>query len=322
MNEYASPLAQGMARAGAETYVLGAFNPGMTRLPNGNLLMMVRVAEALRTPIFDGHVHAIRWDARKAMCSTPGRSNWPTPPIRASSCSTEAAGSHGADLAVLAPAGRAQSRRTGEWSRSITTRRSPRGPLPMLWRRGCADQQGRRALAHDHLLGQPRTAFDHALRVRQRLDWTFDGIVLDHQNKDMLIFEGLIDGSIGRRRGRWAISTSPIRRAANGAPARRSTSPPRPTRCTGSRIRQARHPPACGTVATARMGGGAPPILTDCRQARLADAVARGRAEGDRRRLPYLLVAARCATIPQDAGVTEDRRCSRRIPSSPARSRT
>ena len=54
-----SPLA---GKIDAETYVLGAFNPGMTRLPNGNLLLMVRVAEALRTPIFDGHVHAIRWD--------------------------------------------------------------------------------------------------------------------------------------------------------------------------------------------------------------------------------------------------------------------
>ncbi len=46
----------------AETYVLGAFNPGLTRLANGNLLMMVRVAEALRQPIRDGHVHCIRWD--------------------------------------------------------------------------------------------------------------------------------------------------------------------------------------------------------------------------------------------------------------------
>jgi hypothetical protein len=42
-----SPLAGQLAE---ETYVLGAFNPGLTRLPNGNLLMMVRVAEALRTP--------------------------------------------------------------------------------------------------------------------------------------------------------------------------------------------------------------------------------------------------------------------------------
>jgi len=45
----------------AETYVLGAFNPGLTRLANGNLLMIVRVAEALKHPIRDGHVHAIRW---------------------------------------------------------------------------------------------------------------------------------------------------------------------------------------------------------------------------------------------------------------------
>ena len=53
-----SPLAGAL---GEETYVLGAFNPGLTRLPNGNLLMMVRVAEALRFPVRDGHVRAIRW---------------------------------------------------------------------------------------------------------------------------------------------------------------------------------------------------------------------------------------------------------------------
>ena len=53
-----SPLA---GQLGEETYILGAFNPGMTRLPNGNLLLMVRIAEALRTPIRDGHVRSIRW---------------------------------------------------------------------------------------------------------------------------------------------------------------------------------------------------------------------------------------------------------------------
>ena len=55
-----SPLAGALA---AETFVLGAFNPGLARLPNGNLLMMVRIAEALREPMFDGQVHAIRWDS-------------------------------------------------------------------------------------------------------------------------------------------------------------------------------------------------------------------------------------------------------------------
>ena len=64
-----SPLA---GHIDEETYVLGAFNPGMTRLPNGNLLMMVRVAEALRTPIREGHVRAIRWhDGRYHL------DNWP-----------------------------------------------------------------------------------------------------------------------------------------------------------------------------------------------------------------------------------------------------
>ena len=55
-----SPLA---GHLDAETYVLGAFNPGMTRLPNGNLAIFVRVAEALRHPVRDGKVHAIRWEA-------------------------------------------------------------------------------------------------------------------------------------------------------------------------------------------------------------------------------------------------------------------
>ncbi len=53
-----SPLRDGVSQ---DTYVLGAFNPGLCRLPNGNLLMMVRVAEALSTPVYDDEVHCIRW---------------------------------------------------------------------------------------------------------------------------------------------------------------------------------------------------------------------------------------------------------------------
>ena len=47
-----------------ETYVLGAFNPGMTRLSNGNLMLMVRIAEALRNPVNDGKINAIRWEEK------------------------------------------------------------------------------------------------------------------------------------------------------------------------------------------------------------------------------------------------------------------
>jgi predicted GH43/DUF377 family glycosyl hydrolase len=55
-----SPLRRGITEP---TYVLGAFNPGFTRLPSGNLLMMVRVAEALHDPVAGDHVRAIRWTA-------------------------------------------------------------------------------------------------------------------------------------------------------------------------------------------------------------------------------------------------------------------
>src|SRR5205085_5607386 len=54
-----SPLRNGLKE---QTYVLGAFNPGLCRLPSGNLLMMVRIAEALSTPVVNNNVHCIRWN--------------------------------------------------------------------------------------------------------------------------------------------------------------------------------------------------------------------------------------------------------------------
>ena len=47
-----------------KTYVLGAFNPGFCRLKNGNLLMMVRVAEALSNAVVDDKIYSIRWDEK------------------------------------------------------------------------------------------------------------------------------------------------------------------------------------------------------------------------------------------------------------------
>ena len=45
-----------------DTFVLGAFNPGMSKLPNGNIIIIVRIAEALKTPVFENKIHSIRWD--------------------------------------------------------------------------------------------------------------------------------------------------------------------------------------------------------------------------------------------------------------------
>ena len=56
-----SPLRNGLTLG--STFVLGAFNPGLAVLPGGNLLMMVRVAEALRGPMTGHMVRGIRWRA-------------------------------------------------------------------------------------------------------------------------------------------------------------------------------------------------------------------------------------------------------------------
>ena len=48
---------------GLETYAFGTFNPGLCRLPNGNLLMMVRVAEALVEPRVGDQIQVIRFNS-------------------------------------------------------------------------------------------------------------------------------------------------------------------------------------------------------------------------------------------------------------------
>src|SRR5262245_6987582 len=58
-----------------ETFILGAFNPGLTRLPNGNLLLMVRVAEALKHPLREDHAAAIRWEKGRYVLDKHPRSD-------------------------------------------------------------------------------------------------------------------------------------------------------------------------------------------------------------------------------------------------------
>jgi predicted GH43/DUF377 family glycosyl hydrolase len=95
------------------------------------------------------------------------------------------------------------------------------------------------------------------------LDWTFHGIVLDHQNKDMLIFEGLVGGEYWaqtRPLGDHFFAYPPQSEWRAGPSINLATSRDalywKPFLRPGLRAR-------AGTVATARMGGGAPPILTE-----------------------------------------------------------
>ncbi len=255
-----SPLA---GQIDAETYVLGAFNPGMTRLPSGNLLLMVRVAEALRHPISDGNIHAIRWAEDGYHLDA-----WP--------------------LALVDTADpRKFLMRGGGWRVLALTSLSWLLPVEL-------DAEGRRVVAvhYDRAIApaapyqcygvedariskvggrwlmttcsvSPERHCTTLYVSDDAVDWRLEGIVLDHQNKDMLIFEGQLGGRYWaqtRPLGDLYFAYPPGSEWRAGPSINLATSPDalhwKPYDKPGIR-------PHAATTATARMGGGAPPILTD-----------------------------------------------------------
>ncbi|MBB6122408.1 glycosidase [Sphingobium subterraneum] len=259
-----SPLAGHLDR---ETYVLGAFNPGMTRLANGNLLIMVRVAEALRTPIYNGHVHAIRWQQH----DDKGRyflDAWPLEHVDTADPRKFMLRGGGWKIMALT-----------SLSWLLPVELSPDGlkVVAMHYDRAIAPThdfqcygvedarisrvEGRYLMTTCSV--SPERHSTTLYSSENGLDWTFEAIVLDHQNKDMLIFEGLIDGHYWaqtRPLGDLYFAYPPGSEWRAGPSINLAHSPDalfwKPWPAPGIR-------PHARTVATARIGGGAPPILTD-----------------------------------------------------------
>ncbi len=255
-----SPLA---GRIDAETYVLGAFNPGMTRLPNGNILLMVRVAEALRRPVRDGHVHAIRWrDGGYTLDA------WPLD--HADTADPRKFLLHGGGWKIMA---------LTSLSWLLPVEYSPDGltRVAIHYDRAIAPahdvqcygvEDARISKVGDRWLMttcsvSPERHCTTLYRSDDALDWTYEGIVLDHQNKDMLIFEGLVGGEYWaqtRPLGDLYFAYPPGSAWRAGPSINLSRSPDglhwKPHDAPGIR-------PHSATAATARIGGGAPPILTD-----------------------------------------------------------
>ena len=254
-----SPLA---GKVDAETYVLGAFNPGMTRLPNGNLLLMVRVAEALRKPVHGQHIHAIRWDDGGYVLDA-----WPLDFVDTADPRKFMMRGGGwkvmalTSLSWLLPV---ELNSDGTRIEAVHYDRAiaPRAPYQCY---GVEDARishvGDRYLMTTCSVSPERhstTLYSSA----DALDWTLEGIVLDHQNKDMLIFEGLIGGRYWaqtRPLGDLYFAYPPGSEWRAGPSINLASSPDalhwKP--CDKPGIR-----PHAATLATARMGGGTPPILT------------------------------------------------------------
>ncbi len=259
-----SPLA---GHLDAETYVLGVFNPGLTRLPNGNLMMMVRVAEALRRPVFDGNVHSIRWEeagenGRYVLDAWPLEHVDTSDPrkflLRGGGWRVMALTSLSWLLPVeLSPDG--LERVAVHYDRAI----APQGSWQCYGVEDARISQvdGRYLMTTCSV--SPERHSTTLYVSDDGYDWQFEDILLDHQNKDMVIFEGRVDGAYWaqtRPLGDHYFAYPPGSEWRAGPSIKFATSPDalhwKPHLTASIR-------PHSATVATARMGGGTPPVLTD-----------------------------------------------------------
>ena len=255
-----SPLRKNIRR---ETYVLGAFNPGFTRLPNGNLLIMVRVAEALKEPVFDGMIHSIRW----------GEDGYKLDGFPLDEVDTDDPRKFLVKACLPAP---------------VLALTSISWLLPVELR-----PDGLRVLKihHDKIIAPQRTSQEYGIEdarismidgryymtactvsserhastlfsSENGLDYTFEGIILDHQNKDMLLFEGKVGNdyfALTRPLGSLYFPTGKNSEYLPGPTINLAQSPDllhwKPA--DESFIR-----PKKGKLNINRIGGGTPPILT------------------------------------------------------------
>ena len=247
----------------AETFVLGAFNPALTRLPTGNLLMMVRVAEALREPILDGHIRSLRWvDGRFVLDA------WELEAVDTSDPRTFAIRQHRwrtiglTSLSWLLPV-----ELSSDGSEVIAVHYE-RAIAPTGDHQCYGIEDPRISLVDGRYFMttctvSPERQSTTLYTSDDGLNWQDEGLVLDHQNKDMLIFEGRIDDrfwALTRPLGDCYFTYAPDSPWLPGPSINLATSPDalfwKPVIAPGLR-------PRVGSPATARMGGGAPPILSD-----------------------------------------------------------
>jgi predicted GH43/DUF377 family glycosyl hydrolase len=247
----------------AETYVLGAFNPGFTRLPDGNLLLMVRVAEALRNPIEGDHIRSIRWDGKDFVLdahelSTVDVSDPRTFRLRGHSSKVMALTSLSWLLpVVVSPDGS-----------EIVEVRYDKVISPQASFQQYGIEDARISLVGDtyFMTTCSVSAERHSTtlyRSNDGLNYQLEGIVLDHQNKDMLIFEGLVGGrffALTRPLGDLYFVYPPDSEFEAGPSINLASSPDalhwRPVDTPLIRARR-------GSSSAMKIGGGSPPIHTE-----------------------------------------------------------
>ena len=247
----------------APTYVLGTFNPGLTRLANGNLLLMVRVAEALVTPVAGEHVRAIRWTADgyvldahalgSVTMTDPRQFTLRGGPNRLLALTS---------LSWLLPVELTADGRdvvAVHYDRAIE-------PAASYQEYGVEDARISKIGALWYMTTCSVSAERHCSTLytsKDGLTYTLEGIVLDHQNKDMVLFEGKIAGrfvALTRPLGDVYFAYPEGSPYAGGPSINLASSPDalhwKPFDRPGIRARK-------GSMSSMKVGGGSPPMRTD-----------------------------------------------------------
>lgn len=254
-----SPLRQSID---APTYVLGAFNPGLTRLPNGNLLLMVRVAEALREPVEGDCARAIRWTSSGYVLDRHALHGLDMDDPRQFALRDRNPRLLGlTSLSWLLPVeiGRdAQTIVRVHYDKAIAPSASfleygvEDARISLIngswWMTVCGVSAERHC-----------TAMYHSVNG---LDYKLLGVVLDHQNKDMILFEGKVGGkymALTRPLGEVYFAYPDESPWLGGPSINIAQSPDglhwKPLDVPGIRARK-------GTSSSQRIGGGSQPVLT------------------------------------------------------------
>lgn len=247
----------------AETYVLGAFNPGFNRLPNGNLIMMVRVAEALVEPIKAGVARQIRWQDGSYVLDEFDLATLDTRDPRHFLFKTY---QHATTFALtslswllpveLSPAGD-----------QIVEIHYDKIIAPSASYQAYGVEDARISLVEGmyYMTTCSVSAERHCTTLYTSTDglhYQLHGIILDHQNKDMVFFEGKIKGkfyALTRPLGLVYFSYSADSDYLPGPSINLAVSPDalhwKPTDHPFLRAKK-------GTSSNEKVGGGAQPILT------------------------------------------------------------
>ena len=255
-----SPLRNGLKEA---TYVLGAFNPGLCRLPNGNLLMMVRVAEALTNAVVGDQVHCIRWKENVYLTDA-----WLLSEVTMNDPRKFRINYYGFPVYALTSLSWLLPVELNEDGSSVLKIHYDKIISPEFTSQeyGIEDPRisciGNRYYMTTCCVSSER----HSTMLYvsdDGLNYTSLGIVLDHQNKDMLLFEGKINDNfyaLTRPMGECYFASRPESLYHPGAAIHLASSPDllhwKPSDKPFLRSRRS-------SLSNVKIGGGTPPILTE-----------------------------------------------------------